>query len=79
MSLIVQIMSSDTVPRRISAYTLIASGIETAPTKRSATAKLAIRMLEFVCNPLIFLTDTITKMLKRVVNGQAAAVMVIAS
>ena len=40
-------MLGDTVPRRISASTAIESGIETAPTKRSVTAKLAIRISEF--------------------------------
>ena len=40
-------MLGDTVPRRISASTAIESGTETAPTKRSVTAKLAIRISDF--------------------------------
>ena len=79
MLLVVQIMSSDIVPRKIGASTLIVSGIEITTTERSATAKLAIRMLEFVRKSLILLTATITKMFKRIVNGQTTAVTPIAS
>ena len=38
--------AGDTVPRKISASTAIESSIETAPTKGSVTAKLAIRISE---------------------------------
>ena len=74
-----QTMFSDAVPRMISAIKAIFSGIETAPTKRSTTAKLAIRMLEFLCNSLNFLTAKITKMFERVINGEAVAETAIAT
>ena len=70
---------SDNVPLTVSVSTLIAIGIETAPTKRSTTAKLAIRMLEFVCNFLIFMTATITNIFKHMVGGLATTVTAIAS
>ena len=70
---------SDNVPLTVSVSTLIAIGIETAPTKRSTTAKLEIRMFEFVCNFLIFMTATITNIFKHMVGGLAATVTAIAS
>ena len=65
-------MFSVAVPRTISESKVIVSGIETAPTNRSTKAKLAIRMLEFLCNSLNFLTAKITKMFERMINGEAA-------
>ena len=64
-----QMMFSDALPRRISVSKLIVSGIQTAPTKRLAAAKLAIKMLEFVCNCLTFFIVPITAMFKRTVNA----------
>ena len=69
----------DTVPRTISASTAIVSGIETAPTKRSATAKLAIRMLEFVFSPFPFLMAKITKIFRQMIQGQAATATLMVS
>ena len=74
-----QIVLYDTVPRRISASTAIVSGIETAPTKRSAAAKLAIRMLEFVFSPFPFLMAKITKILRQIIQGQAATATLMVS
>lgn len=53
-------------------------GIETAPTKKSATAMLANKMFEFFCNALRFATATITKMFSNTVKGQAMDLVVIA-
>lgn len=52
------------------------NGMETAPTKTLATAMLAIRMLElFFRKSLLFFTDKITKMLRRMVTGQMTIVV----
>ena len=72
-------MFYDALPRRVSVSKLIVSGTQTAPTKRSATAKPAIKILEFVCNCLTFFIVTITKVFKRTVNGQATVATTIAS
>ena len=76
---LVQTTFSDAYPRRISVSKLIVSGIQTAPTKRPAAAKLAIKMLEFVCNCLTFFIVAITTMFKRTVNGQATIATTTAS
>ena len=76
---LVKMMFSDAYPRRISVSKLIVSGIQTAPTKRPAAAKLSIKMLEFVCNCLTFFIVPITAMFKRTVNGQATVATTIAS
>ena len=70
---------SGTVPRRINASTVMIRGVETAPTNRSVMAKLEIRMLEFVCNCLVFWMVTMTNVFKKVVKGAAIAVMAIIS
>ena len=70
---------SGTVPRRINASTVMIRGIETAPTNRSVMANLVIRMLEFVCNCLVFWMVTMTNVFKKVVKGAAIAVMAITS
>ena len=72
-------MLSGTVPRRINASTVMFRGVETAPTNRSVTANLVIRMLEFVCNSFVFLMVTTSNVFKKVVKGAAIAVMAITS
>ena len=52
-------------------------GDETAPTNRSVMAKLEIRMLEFVCNCLVFWMVTMTNVFKKVVKGAVIAVIAI--
>ena len=76
---ILHTMLSGTVPRRINASTVMIRGDETAPTKRSVMAKLEIRMLEFVCNCLVFWMVTMTNVFKKVVKGAAIAVIAIIS
>ena len=66
-------MPTDTVPRRINASTVMLNGAETAPTKRSATAKLVIKIIDFVCNYLVFLIAEITKMSNKTVNEPMTA------
>ena len=44
------------------------NGAETAPTMRSTTAKLVTKMIEFVCNSLVFLIAKITKMFNKTAN-----------
>ena len=66
-------MSTDTVPRRINASKVMLNGAETAPTKRSATAKLVTKMIEFVCNSLVFLIAKITKMFNKTANKPITA------
>ena len=66
-------MPTDTVPRRINASTVMLNGAETAPTKRSATAKLVTKMIEFVCNSLVFLIAKITKMFNKTANEPMTA------
>ena len=61
-------MPTDTVPRRINASKVMLNGAETAPTMRSATAKLVTKMIEFVCNSLVFLIAKITKMFNKTAN-----------
>ena len=68
---------SGTVPRRINASTVMIRGVETAPTNRSVMAKLEIRMLEFVCNCLVFWMVTMTNVFKKVVKGAVIAVIAI--
>ena len=53
------------------------SGIDTAPTKRSAKARLDIRMFELFFNSLLVFTAIITKTFNRMVAGQATVVMAI--
>lgn len=50
-------------------------GIEAAPTNMSATAMLANKMFEFVCNSPLFDTALITRMFRKMVTGQAMPVM----
>lgn len=52
-------------------------GIEIAPTKKSATAMLAIKMSAFFCRPLRFFTETTAKMFSNTVMGQATHVVII--
>ena len=68
---------SGTVPRRINASTVMIRGVETAPTNRSVMAKLEIRMLEFVCNCLVFWMVTMTNVFKKVEKGAVIAVIAI--
>ena len=79
LSFILHTMLSGTVPRRINASTVMIRGVETAPTNRSVMANLVIRMLEFVCNSLVFWMVTMTNVFKKVVKGAAIAVMAITS
>ena len=79
MRSIAQIFSSETVPWRISASRKIVNGRGTVPTMRSTHAKLASKMLEFVCNFLNFLTVTITNAFKTMIIGQAMVVTAIES
>ena len=72
-------MPTDTVPRRINASTVMLNGAETAPTKRSATAKLVTKMIEFVCNSLVFLIVKITKMFNKSANEPMVADIAIPS
>ena len=72
-------MPTDTVPRRINASTVMLNGAETAPTKRSATAKLVTKMIEFVCNSLVFLIAKITKMFNKSANEPMVADIAIPS
>ena len=72
-------MPTDTVPRRINASTVMLNGAETAPTKRSATAKLVIKMIEFVCISLVFLIVKITKMFNKSANEPMVADIAIPS
>ena len=74
---ILHTMLSGRVPRRINASTVMIRGDETAPTNRSVMAKLEIRMLEFVCNCLVFWMVTMTNVFKKVVKGAVIAVMAI--
>ena len=76
---ILHTMLSGRVPRRINASTVMIRGDETAPTNRSVMAKLEIRMLEFVCNSLVFWMVTMTNVFKKVVKGAAIVVMAITS
>ena len=68
LSFILHTMLSGTVPRRINASTVMIRGVETAPTNRSVMAKLETRMLEFVCNSLVFWMVTMTNMFNKVVK-----------
>ena len=77
LSFILHTMLSGTVPRRINASTVMIRGVETAPTNRSVMAKLETRMLEFVCNSLVFWMVTMTNVFKKVVKGAVIAVMAI--
>ena len=79
MRTLVKMMFSDAYPRRISVSKLIVGGIQTAPTKRPAAAKLAIKMLEFVCNCLTFLLFQSLRCLKGQWMWQATVAMTIAS
>ena len=79
LSFMLHTMLSDTVPWRINASTVMIRGVETAPTNRSVMAKLEIRMLEFVCNSLVFWMVTMTNVFKKVVKGAAIVVMAITS
>ena len=72
-------MPTDIVPRRINASTVMLNGAETAPTKRSATAKLVTKMIEFVCNSLVFLIVKITKMFNKSANEPMVADIAIPS
>ena len=54
---------------------VIATGIVTAPTKRSARATLDSRMFECFFNSLLVLDAIITKRFNSTVTGQAIAVM----
>ena len=74
---ILHTMLSGRVPRRINASTVMIRGDETAPTNRSVMAKLEIRMLEFVCNCLVFWMVTMTNVFKKVVKGAVIAVIAI--
>lgn len=67
-----------TILSRSNASVVMDRGIETAPTKQSATAMLANRTLEFFPSSLLFFTATITKMFKRMVTGQATHVVAMA-
>jgi len=53
--------------------------MEMAPTKKSATARLANKMFEFFCDCLLFATATITKTFKRMIIGQVMHFVVIAA
>ena len=74
---ILHTMLSGRVPRRINASTVMIRGDETAPTNRSVMAKLEIRMLEFVCNCLVFWMVTMTNVFKKVEKGAVIAVIAI--
>ena len=51
-------------------------GIDTAPTKKSAAAMLANKMLEFVCNSRIFHMAITTTMFKKMVRGETIDVVI---
>ena len=51
------------------------SGIDTAPTKRSAKATLDSMTFELFFNSLLVFTAIITRMFNRMVTGQAMVVM----
>jgi len=59
----------------INTSNVIASGIDAAPTKRSAKATLDSRMFEFFFNSLLVFTAVITKRFNRMVTGQAMVVI----
>jgi len=54
---------------------VIDSGMDTAPTKRSAKATLDNRMFEFFFNSLLVFTAIIPKRFNTMVTGQAMVVM----
>lgn len=62
--------------RRINTSKVVVNGMEIAPTKTSATAKIASKMFEFFCNSLLCFTAMITKMFSSIVKGQAMDVVV---
>ena len=66
-------MPTDIVPRRINASKVMLNGAEAAPTMRSTTAKLVTKMIEFVCNSLVFLIAKITKMFNKTANKPITA------
>jgi len=72
---IIQIKSAAKTLWMTNVSNMIDSGIDTAPTKRSAKATLDSRMLEFFFNSLLVFTAIITKRFNRMVTGKAMLVM----
>ena len=75
MKSIVQVTSAIETLSITNASNVIVSGIDTAPTNRSAKAKLVSRMFEFSFNSLLVFTAIITNRFNRMVTGQAMVVM----
>ena len=71
----VQITSANKGCWITNASNAIDSGIDTAPTKRSAKATLNSRMFEFFFKSLLVFTAIITNRFNRMVTGQAMVVM----